>query len=172
MEKGLDSALSLPENDCQALLILRLDDQRYALFLDAVERVVRAVAVTPVPEVPAFVLGLINVAGQLLPVVSLRACLGLPDRPVRPQDQFVFARTPLLTVALVVDEVQELSALDIGRAVAPAEVLPQGDWRVQSLIKINGDIILIYDLDKLISHADQSQMLEVKVKAGKCGQAE
>lgn len=152
-------------NDRQTLVLFRLDDQRYALFLNAVERVVRAVAVTPVPEAPAFLLGLMNMAGQLLSIVSLRACLGLPDRPIRPEDQFVLARKSRLTIALVVDEVQGLSALDVSRTVAPADVLPEGEWRVQSLVKIAGDIILIYDLDKLISHKDQERILRVKAEA-------
>ena len=127
------------KNDRQALVLFRLDDQRYALRLDAVERVIRAVAATQVPETPAFVLGLVNLAGQLLPVVSLRRCLGLPDRPIRPEDQFVIARTSRLAMALVVDEVQGLSVDDAIRSVAPADVLPQGEWRVQSLVKIDGD---------------------------------
>ena len=147
--------------------MFRLDDQRYALRLDAVERVIRAVAATQVPETPAFVLGLVNLAGQLLPVVSLRRCLGLPDRPIRPEDQFVIARTSRLAMALVVDEVQGLSVDDAIRSVAPADVLPQGEWRVQSLVKIDGDIILIYDLDKLFSHEDQERIFQVKAEAEK-----
>lgn len=114
-----------PANN-QPLVLFRLDDQRYTMFLDAVERVVRAVAVTPVPEAPAFLLGLMNMAGQLLSVVSLRACLGLPDHPIRPEDQFVLARTSRLTMALAVDEVQGLSALDVRRTITPADVLPEG----------------------------------------------
>ena len=155
------------KNDRQALVLFRLDDQRYALRLDAVERVIRAVAATQVPETPAFVLGLVNLAGQLLPVVSLRRCLGLPDRPIRPEDQFVIARTSRLAMALVVDEVQGLSVDNASRSVAPADVLPQGEWRVQSLVKIDGDIILIYDLDKLFSHEDQERIFQVKAEAEK-----
>ena len=64
------------------LVVFTLDGQRYALRLGAVERVIRAVAVTPVPETTAFVLGLVKLTGQLITVVSLRRCLGLPDRPV------------------------------------------------------------------------------------------
>jgi purine-binding chemotaxis protein CheW len=102
-----------------ALVFFRLGEQRYALRLDAVDRVIRAVAVTPVPETPAFVLGLVNLAGQLLPVFSLRRCLGLPDRPIRPEDQFVIARTSRLTVAMVVDEMQGVRTLDVAETVAP-----------------------------------------------------
>lgn len=155
---------SQPSDMHRTLVLFRLNDQRCALSLGAVERVVRAVAVTPVPKAPAFVLGLINVAGRLLTVISLRACLGLPDRAIRSDDQFILAQTPQLTLALVVDEVLGLSACDDDGTVAATAVLPPGDWCVQSLIKIDGEIVLIYDLDKLVSHEDQARILEMKAR--------
>jgi len=147
-------------NDYQSLVLFCLAGQRYALRLDVVVRVIRAVAVTPVPEVPAFILGLINVAGQLLPVFSLRRCLGLPDCPVRPEDQFVMVRTSRLTVALVVDEVLDLKTLDDSQMVAVEDALPECGCRAQGLVKIHGDIIFIYDLDKLISQREQERILQ------------
>ena len=116
-------------NDRQTLVLFRLEDQPYALLLTAVERVIHAVAVTPVPEAPAHVLGLINMAGHLLPVVSLRRCLGLPDRTIRPEDQFVIARTSRFTLALMVDEVQGLSVVNATQTVAVEDALPEGECR-------------------------------------------
>jgi purine-binding chemotaxis protein CheW len=147
------------------LVIFTLDGQRYALHLDAVERVIRAAAVTPVPETPAFVLGLVNLAGQLLPVFSLRRCLGLPDRPLRPEDQFVIVRTSRFTMALVVDEVQGLSEVDVTQTVAVEDALPEGECRVDGLVKIEGDIILIYDLDKLLTREDRECILQATAAA-------
>ena len=119
-------------------------------------------AVTAVPEAPALVLGVINMAGQLLSVVSLRRCLGLPDRPIRPEDQFVIARTSRLIMALVADEVEGLSAVDASQTVAVEDALPDGECRVQGLAKIDGDIILIYDLERLLGREDQERILEVE----------
>jgi purine-binding chemotaxis protein CheW len=161
-----DRGATLAPSAVASLLLLRLAGQRYALRLDAVDRVIRVVAVTPMPETPAFMLGLINLAGQLLPVFSLRRCLGLPERPIRPKDQFVIARTARLTVAVVVDEVEGLSALEASQTVALAAALPEGKCRVQGLVKLQGDIILIYDLDRLVSPADLDRMLRVRETDG------
>jgi len=150
----------------QMLVLFRLEGQRYALRLDAVDRVIRAVAVTPVPETLGFVLGLVNLAGQLLPVISLRACLGMPDRPIRPEDQFVVASTSRLTLALVVDEVEGLSWVDAALTVAAENALPGDKSRIDRLAKIDGDIIPVYDLEHLFSHEDQERILQVKAAAG------
>ena len=142
------------------IVILALDGQRYALPLSAVERVIRAVAVTPVPETPAFVFGVVNMAGKMVPVVSLRACFGLPGRPIRPEDQFVIARTSRLTLALVVDEVQGLSAVDAAQTVAVEDALPGGERGVRGLAKLDGGIIQICDMDRLIGQEDQDRLLD------------
>lgn len=140
------------------VVVFLLDGQRYAQRLEVVVRVIRAVAVTPVPETPPFVLGVINLAGQLLPVVSLRCCLGLPDRPIRPADQFMVTRTAGLTLALVVDEVLALRPLLSGQTVAPEGVLPGRGCRVRGLLKLDGDIILIYNLEEFFDPDDLERL--------------
>lgn len=142
------------------MLVFRIEEQRYALGLDTVERVIRAVAVTSVPEAPPFILGLVNIAGQVLSVVSLRACLGLPVRPLRPEDQFVIVRTSRCALALAVDEVRELRVIDAAQTIAAEEVLPKGQWKVQGLVNIEDDIVLIYDLEVLLNQGDQFSLLQ------------
>ena len=88
----------------QTLLLFDIERKFYALQLNEVERVIRAVAVTPVPELPPQILGLVNGAGKLGPGFSLRACLGLSDRPVGVFDQFMLVRTRWSPVALVADD--------------------------------------------------------------------
>lgn len=147
------------------LVLFRLAEQRFALLLDSVERVIRAVAPTPVPETPEFVLGLINMAGQILPVISLRRWVGLPDRPLWPDDQFMIVRTRHFTLALEVDEVQGLHELDASQAVSVEDSLLGSGCRAQGLAKVDGDIILIYDLEMLLSNEDCARILQAKAIA-------
>ena len=67
------------------LVVFRLNGQRYALPLAAVERIVCAVEVTPLPGAPPVVLGVINVAGCVLPVFNIRRRFLLPEREVVPR---------------------------------------------------------------------------------------
>jgi purine-binding chemotaxis protein CheW len=48
----------------RSLVVFTLDDQRYALDLDSVQRSIRVVAITPLPEAPAIVLGIIDLGGD------------------------------------------------------------------------------------------------------------
>ncbi len=80
-----------------------LDDQRYALHLDVVERVIPAVEITPLPKAPEIVLGLINIRGKIIPVLNIRRRFRLPDRETELTDHFIIANTSKRTVALPAD---------------------------------------------------------------------
>jgi purine-binding chemotaxis protein CheW len=146
--------------DHAQLLTFVLDGQRYALRLNVVERVIRAAAVTAVPEAPAFVLGLVNLAGQLLPVLSLRRCLGLPDRRIRAEDQFVIVRTARSSLVLTVDAVQGVCMVNTAQTVPLEDVLRDGARRVQGQVMVNGEVVLLYDLEDLFSPADEDRILQ------------
>ena len=92
------------------LVVFEIEGQRHALSMALVERVVRAVALTPAPHAPPSVAGLINVQGTLVPVVNTRRWLGLPERPVRPSDHFLILRFGGRALALPADQVRGVMA--------------------------------------------------------------
>src|SRR3954465_10263209 len=97
------SAVALAADPHARWVLFALDAGRYALPLAAVDRIVRAAEVTPLPQAPHVVLGALDVAGAILPVFSLRRRLALADRPIRSTDQFVIARSGHRRVILCVD---------------------------------------------------------------------
>lgn len=131
------------------LLIFTLDEQRYALRLATVERIVRAAAITPLPKAPEIVLGLLDLQGQVIPVINLRKRFRLPLREIRTSDQFVIARAKLLTVALVVDSaVGVLEETD--EAVIPTDDILTGMDYLEGVTRTEDGLVLIHDLASLL----------------------
>ena len=132
------------------LVVFALEDQRYALHLSTVERIVRAVEMTPLPKAPEIVIGVINVQGRIIPVFNIRRRFHLPEREIELSDQLIIANTARRTVALVVDTVDGV----IGRLseeVTPADqVLPRIEY-VEGIVKLENGLVLIHDLDKFLS---------------------
>jgi purine-binding chemotaxis protein CheW len=129
------------------LLIFTLDEERYALRLAAVDRVVRAAAITPLPKAPEIVLGVLDFQGQVIPVVNLRRRFRLPERALRTSDQFVIARARLVTVALAVDGVESVeSAREV---VAPDDIL-SGTGFLEGITRSEDGLVLIHDLATLL----------------------
>ena len=132
------------------LVVFRLHEQRYALSLAAVERIVRAVEVTPLPGAPAIVLGAIDVEGRVLPVLNLRRRFLLPEREISPVDQFLIAWTTRRMVALVMDEAHGVIEREQS-AVIGSDRIVSGLEQFQGVVKLDDGLVLIHDLEKFLS---------------------
>lgn len=82
-----------------------VDGQTYALPLAAVDRILRMVEVTPLPGAPDVVEGVINIQGEVVPVVSIRSRLGLAIRPVEISDSPVVAYARNRRLAVIAESV-------------------------------------------------------------------
>ena len=140
------------------LVVFRLDAQRYALSLAVVERIVRAVEVTPWPKAPTIVLGVIGLEGRILPVLNVRRRFRLPEREIGPADQFLIARTARRTVVLAVDEVQGVIEHSPTGIVEAAQIAP-GLEQIQGVIQLDDGLVLIHDLGRFLS-LDEARSLD------------
>lgn len=146
------------------LVVFSLEGQRYALPLAAVERIVRAVEVTFLPNAPSIVLGVIDAEGRLLPVLDLRRRFGLPQREIRPADQFLIARTLYRAVALVIDEAQGVIERPESAVVGSARIAP-GLEQFHGLVQLDDGLVLIHDLEKFLS-LDEAHALDEAMSQG------
>ena len=142
---------------CDRLVVFALGDQRYGLPLSAVERIVRAVAVTALPQAPDIVLGVVNVQGQLIPVINLRRRFRLAEHEIALSDQIVIASTSRWTVALVVDAVIGVLEYSKEEIVAVQGLLPELRY-VEGVVKLDDGLILIHDLDKFLSLEEEAAL--------------
>ncbi len=93
------------------LVVFCVAEQRYALPLAAVEHIVWAAELIPLPKTPAIVLGAIDVDGRVLPVLDIRRRLCLPSCEMTPAHQFLISHTGRRTVVLMIDEAIELGGV-------------------------------------------------------------
>lgn len=138
-------------------LVFTLGGGRYGLYLSAVHRVVRAVEITPLPQAPAIVLGVVNVQGRIIPVINLRRRFRLPERETVPTDQMVIAQTARRRVALIVDAVSDVLQCPEENIVEAATVLADVEY-IEGLVKRNDGLILIHDLDKFLSIDEETSL--------------
>lgn len=127
-------------------VLFTVDDQIYALDLWEVERIVRAVEVKPLPEVPSYVAGVVDVHGRVLPVIDLRLRFDQPTRPLAITDQFIIARTPTHSVVLPVDSA--LGSCDIRTdSIPPDTELPRC---VRKVVPLNVGLAYSLDLQRVL----------------------
>lgn len=142
-------------------VVFGLDGQRYALPLAAVQRVVRAVEVTPLPGAPEIVLGAIDVEGNILSVLDIRRRFLLQEREISPTDQFLIALMPRRAVALVIDEAHGVIEYEQSGVVDPTRIAP-GLEQFHGVVKREDGLILIHDLEAFLS-LDEARALDESI---------
>lgn len=140
------------------LIVFNLDAQRYALHLAAVERLARAVLVTPLPGAPPIVAGVINARGHIVPVVDIRTRFGLASRPETLSDSLILARTHTRMVALAADSVEGLLEIPERTIAGTEAILPNVPY-LNGVVKLEDGLVLIHDLASFLS-LDEEQALD------------
>lgn len=134
----------------QQLIVFHVDNFKFAVYLPVVERVISAVEITPLPEAPDILAGIINVRGQVIPVINVRRRLGMAERDLELNDQFLIVRSSTRILALIADRVEsvlETAAENIEKANT---VFP-GIGLVEGVMRLEDGMILIFDLEKFLS---------------------
>ena len=146
------------------LVLLKVDGQTYALHLEAVDRVLRMVEVTPLPGAPDAVEGVINVRGEVVPVVSIRGRLGLAERAAAAADSLIVARARNRRLAIIAESV-------LGVVERPADaVVSTGDLacgieHIEGVLKTSDGLVLIHDLDRFFS-PEEERSLDLALERG------
>ena len=137
-------------SDFIRLLEFSLEDQQYALYFDAVDRVVQSVEITPLPTALESVLGVVNVQGQVFPVLNIRKRFGIPDKEIDLTDHLIIARTMRRTVILLVDSVKGVTEHSKAEISDSEKIVPGMEY-IEGIVKFEAGMILIHDLDKFLS---------------------
>ena len=151
-------------DELKQLLVFFLDNQRYALNLAVAERVFPAAEITPVPKAPDIVMGVINVQGQVVPVINTRKRFSLPDREINVSDHLIIAHTSRRTVALMADAVLGVVECSTHDVITAEEILTQLEY-VEGVVKLKDQLILIHDLDKCLSLEEERMLGDAIEKA-------
>jgi len=149
----------MSQNSLHRFVAFLLDEQRYAVPLSAVERVVPMVAVSPLPKSPAIALGVINLHGTVIPVLDIRRRFGVAPHDYGISAHLVVARTSRRTLAMPVDEVLGVSEVEAESATSPDAILP-GIGHVAGIVALADGLLFIHDLDAFLSLDEEQRLTE------------
>jgi purine-binding chemotaxis protein CheW len=140
-------------------LVFRLGEEEFGLPIGTVDEVARVPEqITRIPKTPKFLEGVINLRGEVLPVVDQRRRFDLPKfTGQRERQRLIIVRTERHRAALIVDSVSEVLRA-AGDAVEPAPDLTNETTRlVQGVINLDatGRMVLVLDPAELLSRAER-----------------
>lgn len=140
------------------VLVFELAEKRHALPLENVREVVRAVAVTPLPNAPGVIEGIINVRGAVTVVLSLRTRFDYPKRPVQPEDYFLLGTVRETDMALHVDRATELAVIGDETVAAIHAPVSQDDYTFPGVATLPDGLVLMHDLESFLSEPEADEL--------------
>ena len=166
----MPSTVALPEEKSAAAktddragkyLVFHLGNEEFGIRVLKVREIMGVLDITAVPQTPAYVKGVINLRGKVIPVVDLRLKFGLPEAEYTQRTCIIVVQiqggADKLLIGVIVDAVSEVLTLqageiedtpDFGSGVATPYLL--------GMAKIKGKVKILLDIDKVLSSQDVS----------------
>jgi purine-binding chemotaxis protein CheW len=133
-------------------LSFQVGDLRLAVGLPLVRQVLRFENVTAVPQAPQPVEGILNLGGEVVPVINLRAYLGLPSLEPSTRHRVLIAERAGGKYGLLVDRVREIFELEETSIAPPVGGLPGLKAEIlEGMAKVGEVLLYILDLSRLLA---------------------
>ncbi len=132
------------------LVVFSVGKEEYGLDISQVQEINRLLPITRVPRAPACIEGVINLRGDVVPVMNLHSRLGLGMRTDTDRTRIVITQVQGISVGLIVDEVLEVLSLRSSTIEPPAMTGISNTGYLQGIGKIEGRLLLLLDLVSLL----------------------
>lgn len=129
-------------------IVIRLMNEQYGIDIRNVDNIVRMQKITRIPKMPKHLVGIINLRGEVLPVISLRVKMGLEKDGYEKKTRIIVVKTEQEgNLGVIVDEVREVVTLEDAQVDSTLDVRQDGKAYVSGVGKReNGDLISLLDM--------------------------
>lgn len=143
----------------EQLVGLELAGELYGVEIGKIQEIIRMQPITTVPNGPAFVEGVTNLRGRVIPVMDLRKRFGLPVGDAGHRARIVVAELGAHTVGLIVDAVSEVLRVSADAVEPPSSLVTTADSAyLRGVAKLGERLVLLLDLSRLLSTEEDASI--------------
>ncbi|MDE5803511.1 MAG: chemotaxis protein CheW [Lachnospiraceae bacterium] len=130
-------------------IVIRLGQEQYGIDIRYIDNIVRMQHITRVPKLAAYLKGVINLRGEVIPIMSLRLKMGLPADEESKSARIIIVKLEQYgTIGMIVDEVREVVTLDLDTQVEKMAYDKEDKNNfIQGVGKYEGGLISLLDLN-------------------------
>jgi purine-binding chemotaxis protein CheW len=149
------------------LVGFRVGRETFGVPIHLVHEIVRVPDVTAVPEAPDYIEGVINLRGKIVSVIDLRKRFGEKQITVDRKNRVMVVEVEKKLVGLIVDSASEVLKIAASEIEDPPNVFEEGDLNyVTGVGKLNGRLIILVDLTKVLQRGELKRIGELAGAAG------
>ena len=152
MTEKRNIAQNLAEDEVLQWVTFQLENETYGINVMQVQEVLRYTEIAPVPGAPDYVLGIINLRGNVVTVIDTRSRFGLPAGDVSENSRIVIIEAEKQVIGIMVDSVAEVVYLRSSEIdAAPGVGTEESAKFIQGVSNRDGQLLILVDLNKLLS---------------------
>lgn len=135
-----------------------LDKEEYGIEILKVQEIIGVMPITPIPKMPDYVKGVINLRGRIIPVIDLRLKLSMPQTPFTEETCFIVVKSQNIFVGVIVDRVSEVTDIS-GENIenTPDVALINSDY-IMGIGKENGKVRILLDIDRVLTEEEAKNL--------------
>jgi purine-binding chemotaxis protein CheW len=148
----MENQLSTTLNDTTQYIVINLRTEQYGIDIKYIDNIVRMQQITRVPQVSPYWKGVINLRGEVMPVMSIRLKLDLDDDEYTDKTRIIIIKIESATIGVIVDQVKEVVTLteaDIEK-VQHNPTSENTTGFISAIGKSKGELISLLDIVSLI----------------------
>jgi len=140
------------------LVTFLLAREEYGIEVRVVQEIIRIIEITQVPRAPAFIKGVINLRGRIIPVLDLKRRLGLGEVEANRQARIVVVKYRERLTGLLVDGASQVLKVPVSSIEpAPEEVVEIDANYIRGVAKLDRRLIILVDLGKILALAESGR---------------
>ena len=145
------------DGDLIQLVTFRIGEEEFGVDILAVQEIIRLMQITMVPRAPAFIEGVINLRGKVIPVINMRTRFGMPALEHDSNTRIVVMGLEQKIVGFLVDGVSEVLRIPAGTVEDPPPVVAGiGSEYIRGIGKLDDRLLILLELDNLLCDIDLS----------------
>ena len=140
-------------------MTFHLDNESYGINVMQVQEVLRHTEIAPVPGAPTYVLGIINLRGNVVTVIDTRQRFGLTPAPITDNTRIVIIEADKQVVGILVDSVAEVVYLRQSEIeTAPNVGTDESAKFIQGVCNKNNELLILVDLEKMMTEDEWAEL--------------
>ncbi|MDR2123403.1 MAG: chemotaxis protein CheW [Desulfovibrio sp.] len=141
------------DDELLQLVTFSIGEEEFGVDILKVQEIIRTMEITKVPRAEAFVEGVINLRGKVIPIIDLRRRFGLDSKVHDKHTRIIVIEINNMIVGFVVDSVSEVLRIPAGTVEPPPPVVAGVDSEyISGVGKLQDRLLILLDLDKLLSN--------------------
>ena len=136
----------------QKYLTFNILDEIYGIEILKVKEIIAIINITKVPLVPNFVKGVINLRGQVIPVIDIRLKLGIEEKEYTMHTTIIIVEIGNMSIGFIVDKTSDVVSISADELTQPPRFGTKIDVSfLKSMVKIEDKIVMIVNLEKIFT---------------------